>query len=133
MKKLKFIKILRNYSTNFYDIAIVGGGLIGGTLGKTLTTHPLSPNLTFTIIDPLQKTSPLRDLNSPPKDLRMVAISPSSKKLFEKIQIWDQVSQYAKKYNEMKVWDDFGSLIEFSEPELGYIVENSVITVRIYI
>jgi 2-polyprenyl-6-methoxyphenol hydroxylase-like FAD-dependent oxidoreductase len=108
----------------------MGGGMVGGTLYRSLKTAPLSSNLKIALIDPTHKVLPLRSIDSPPTDIRTVAISPFSKKMFENVNCWDKIEPYAKKYNEMKVWDDIGgSKIEFNDEELGFIVENSVIMV----
>lgn len=133
MKKFATKSIKRFYSTH-YDIVIMGGGLVGGVTAKNLQSTKFTKDLNILVIDPNQANKPYKPReNSTPLDLRTIAISPFSKNLFEKIGIWDRISPYAKEYHEMKVWDEAGSNIEFKEPNLGYIIENSIVTVTLFL
>lgn len=67
-------------------------------------------------------------------DLRCFAISRSSQKVFETLNIWQDIKQLgASAYSQMKVWDAAGfGEIEFKaedihEPDLGYIIEERVL------
>ena len=135
LKKKKF------YSKEIYDIVVVGGGLLGASMIKSLKTSNFTKDLKMCLIDPIKYVKKERDVNSPPIDLRMIAISKFTKKFFQKIEKWEEIEKYSKKYSEMIVWDDYSnSLINFKENEknnfedsnLGYIIENSIITNSLY-
>eukprot|EP01080_Neovahlkampfia_damariscottae_P008787 gene8787-735_t len=132
-------KFYTTQTTNSYDIVVVGGGLVGASMMKSLKTSTFTKDLKIVLIDPIKYEKKSRDVNSPPKDLRMIAISKFTKKFFEQIEKWDEIKNYAKKYSEMIVWDDLSnSLINFKENKgeedenLGYIIENSIITNSLY-
>lgn len=72
-------------------------------------------------------------------DPRVSAITPASKKLFDDIGIWQCiVERRACNYGSMHVWDADGtgsltfSAEDINQPELGSIVENSVILAALY-
>ncbi len=72
-------------------------------------------------------------------DARVSALSPASQKLFENMGIWQQIRRVRScPYRDMEVWDGEGTgRIEFSArelncPELGNIVENSVVTTALH-
>lgn len=121
----------RQFSRGIHkDVVIMGGGIVGGALLKGLRTSPFTSSLDVALIDPQHKVLPIRSPESPLKDLRTSAISPFSKKLFEKFGVWEKMAPVASIFNEMKVWDDIGgSNIEFYDKELGYMVENSSMVV----
>ena len=105
-----------------YDVTIVGGGMVGLTLAKSLANSDLS----IAIIE-AHETS---ELTESPEN-RVSAISFASKTLFDNLGIWPSLnSERITPYQTMQVWekDSFGK-IEFdakqvNQQELGYIVEN---------
>jgi ubiquinone biosynthesis UbiH/UbiF/VisC/COQ6 family hydroxylase len=137
MKSLKHL-LKRNskfYSKSCYDVVVLGGGLVGATMMKNLKLSNFTKDLNVVLVDPIKFEKKERDVSSPPKDLRMIAVSKFSQKLFEKINTWERIEPYAKSYSEMIVWDEMSkSLINFKEnnQDLGHIVENSVITNALY-
>lgn len=105
-----------------YDLTIVGGGMVGLTLAKSLAKSHLS----IAIIESNEST----DLANEPES-RVSAISFASKTLFDNLGVWPLLtSSRITPYNTMQVWekDGFGK-IEFDaqqvgQKDLGYIVEN---------
>jgi 2-octaprenylphenol hydroxylase len=105
-----------------YDLTIVGGGIVGLTLAASLADSALSIALIETNNRPILPEKPVN---------RVSAISFASKKIFEKLSVWQQLdSGRITAYDSMLVWDkdSFGK-IEFSAQqvgysELGYIIEN---------
>ncbi|ABM02463.1 2-octaprenyl-3-methyl-6-methoxy-1,4-benzoquinol hydroxylase [Psychromonas ingrahamii 37] len=105
-----------------YDLTIVGGGIVGLTLAASLADSALSIALIETSNRPILPEKPVN---------RVSAISFASKKIFEKLSVWQQLdSGRITAYDSMLVWDkdSFGK-IEFSAQqvgysELGYIIEN---------
>jgi len=105
-----------------YDLTIVGGGMVGLTLARSL----FNSNLSIAIIEAHQAT----ELSEDPEN-RVSAISYASKTLFEKLGVWSLLkSQRLSPYNTMQVWekDSFGKIDfdakQINQQELGYIVEN---------
>ena len=105
-----------------YDVTIVGGGMVGLTLAKSLANSELS----IAIIE-ANETSELTET----PESRVSAISFASKTLFDNLGVWPLLnSERVTPYQTMQVWekDSFGK-IEFdakqvNQKELGYIVEN---------
>lgn len=109
---------------------VVGGGMVGTAFANCLTTSNFTRHLKVGIIDPHYK--PSHQLKKTNVDIRTVAISPTSKALFERVGVWDSMKEFSTKFVDMQVWDAFGNAsITFREPEgLGYIIPNSVLNVR---
>ncbi len=117
-----------------FDIVIAGAGMVGASLACLLAGSSLRIALldkqSFVAInpEPMGITSPVKF------DPRVSAISKASQNLFEDIGIWQNiVAKRVSSYNEMQVWDAEGTgRIHFSadainQPELGSIIENSII------
>ena len=108
-----------------YDIIIIGGGMVG--LAAALALAP--SQLSIGIVEG-QAPQPSKDNNT--YDLRVIAVNQASINFFTELNVWQSmVANRVSVFNSMAVWADNSSL-EFSaadinEPELGYIVENSVI------
>lgn len=109
------------------DIIIVGAGING--LATALGMANL--DLSVTILERNQ----MPDLTLPVEpDLRVYAINQSSQQLMENLSVWTDIKESRiTPYQGMKVWED-GAVgqLEFDGhsigvPELGYIVEDTVI------
>lgn len=112
---------------NDFDVAIVGGGPVGALLACALKDHDLE----IALLD--ARTPPAYDPQAE-VDLRVLAVSPASKRMLEAVGAWRHVAaaRYCA-YGEMRVWDATGrGSIHFDsaavgEPALGYIVENALL------
>jgi 2-octaprenylphenol hydroxylase len=109
-----------------FDLAIVGGGMVGLALACALADS----ELTIAVIE--HKTPDL----SPGKvhDLRVSALNQSSKNLLTRLDVWPTiVANRHQPYRAMQVWDfdSFGKISFNAEQlrcdSLGTIVENSII------
>lgn len=111
-----------------YDVAIVGGGMVGGTLAMLLARQgfhiavveagDMAPQWAAEKVDP-----------------RVSALTAASQQLFESLSLWPaMVGRRVTPYTKMDVWDGTGNgAVQFDAedvmvPVLGHIVENSVIT-----
>lgn len=132
---------------NAYDIAIVGGGMVGLALANVLASALFSgPEGMPRGVRDSSESQPLRivlidagapsvlDLSS--VDPRVIALSKSNQALLDRIGVWEKIqSARACPYFDMRVWDGDGTAdIHFGsggvlahEENLGHIVENKVI------
>lgn len=109
-----------------YDIAIIGGGLVGATLACALGESTLRVGI---IENQLTTLAPTDEY-----DTRVSAITLASRAIFENIGAWRAMQQQRiSPLREMQVWDAQGSgaihfdAADLGEPELGYIIENRVL------
>lgn len=112
----------------FYDVAIVGGGMVGGTLALLLGRQ----GFRVAVIE-ASDMAPRWQLGH--ADARVSALTEASRRLFEYLGLWTSMeARRVTPYTEMTVWDGAGNgEIHFDAqdvmaPALGHIVENSVIT-----
>lgn len=105
------------------DVAIVGGGPVGGSLAQALVPTGLSVAL-------VEPRSP-RPIPSTGFDQRVYALNGQSRRFLERCGIWQKLSaQRVAPVRDMRVFGDDASKIEFSAyragvPELAAIVEES--------
>lgn len=110
-----------------FDVAIVGGGLVGQALAAALQPG----SLRVAIIDPVQAQEPPVAKQLPDYDLRVSALTARTQNLLVNIGAWQKIPQAALgPYTAMKVWDGEGTGdVEFEAADihascLGHIVEN---------
>ncbi len=110
------------------DVIIVGAGMAGLTLANLLVKQGKS----LAIVD--CGTLPSEFSASKPFDVRVTAVSPGSKAIFEYIGAWSGMREKrVSEFDAMVVWDEASpARIHFNaqdirHPNLGYIVENKVI------
>ncbi|MGH8657687.1 MAG: UbiH/UbiF/VisC/COQ6 family ubiquinone biosynthesis hydroxylase [Gammaproteobacteria bacterium] len=109
-----------------YDVAIIGGGMVGATLACALGDTPLH----VVVIENQEPAS----FDPSGYDLRVSAITRASQRIFQALGCWHgMVARRACAFRRMRVWDgEGGAAAEFdsadlAEPCLGHIIENSVI------
>ncbi len=116
-----------------WDIAIVGGGMVGVSLGLLLGER-LQPSTRILLLEsfPLPKRDEgYGSTYSPSFDARSTALSYSSFQLYGGLNVWSQLAQRACPIEQIHVSERgrFGStLLEASHyqwPALGYVVENA--------
>ncbi|BBG28967.1 UbiH/UbiF/VisC/COQ6 family ubiquinone biosynthesis hydroxylase [Zymobacter palmae] len=111
-----------------YDVAIVGGGMVGGTLALLLGRQ----GFRVAVIEAGDMSPRWQPENV---NARVSALTEASRQLFETLGLWPHmIARRVTPYTQMTVWDGAGSgEIHFNAedvmaPALGHIVENSVIT-----
>ncbi|MGH8579990.1 MAG: UbiH/UbiF/VisC/COQ6 family ubiquinone biosynthesis hydroxylase [Gammaproteobacteria bacterium] len=109
-----------------YDVAIIGGGMVGASLACALGNTPL-----HVVVIENQEPAPFDPSGY---DLRVSAVTRASQRIFQALGAWqDMVARRACAFRRMRVWDgERGAAAEFdsadiAEPCLGHIIENSVI------
>lgn len=114
-----------------FDVVIIGGGMVGATLARALTHSRMRLALIEAQPPQAQHTDGLFDL-------RVSAITRASQRIFEALGVWPGMfSRRVFPFREMHVWEAQGKEMHFdsadlSEPYLGHIIENSVITASLY-
>ena len=106
-----------------YDVAIVGGGAVGATLGAALGAARMRVAL-------IEARAP-RPSPAPGDDTRVSALTPASRSILECLGIWGLLEPgRASAFTEMRVWENPGrgeihfDAADIGVPALGYIVEN---------
>lgn len=108
-----------------YDVVIVGGGMVGATLGCCLGNSPLR-------VAVIEDNPPPPFDAEQPHDLRVSAVSIASANIVKTVGAWKGVtSRRCCPFRRMRVWEGLGD-VEFrsediNEPLLGYIVENRIL------
>jgi 2-octaprenylphenol hydroxylase len=120
-----------------FDIAIVGGGMVGLTLAALLADgfrqHGCARRIAV-----LESHPPQPVANDAPLDLRVSAISPASRAILRTIGAWDLLpANRISPYESMCVWQSGGyadhsrsirfAAAEVGAPDLGHIAENRAI------
>ncbi len=114
-----------------HEIVVVGGGVVGATLGLGLHRAGFDVAL-------IERAAPAA---FEPKnyDPRVYALSLASAGFLDTLGVWKAVTgQRASAYRDMRVWqDDFSQELHFSAQEthteqLGWIVENNLLMDRLW-
>jgi 2-octaprenylphenol hydroxylase len=117
---------VEGHDLGHFDIAIVGGGMVGAALACACAERGLA----IVVIDgdPPQRTWPAGQV-----DLRVSALSRASQRILERLGVWARMRELGVSvYREMVVWDAVGGAeihfdsADLGEPDLGHIVENRV-------
>ena len=110
-----------------YDVTIIGGGCVGGTLACALAEAGLR-------VAVIEAREALDDWPADSVDLRVFAITRASERIFRSIGCWDAIERGGiSPFRDMRVWDAGGAgaihfdCAELGEPTLGYIIEQRVI------
>ncbi|ALR75975.1 3-demethoxyubiquinol 3-hydroxylase [[Enterobacter] lignolyticus] len=113
------------------DIAVVGGGMVGGALALGLAQHGFS----VTVIE--HQAPPAFSAVAPP-DVRISAISAASVGLLRGLGVWESVlAMRAHRYRRLETWEWENAHVVFDAaelklPELGYMVENNVLQLALW-
>lgn len=108
-----------------YDLVIIGGGLVGASLACALADTPLS----IAVIEQQE----FNNLDHASYDDRSVALSYSTRLLFDSLGLWQSISPFAEAIKNIHVSEkgSFGSTRLNSSSEevsaLGYVIENRLL------
>ncbi|MEQ8798401.1 MAG: UbiH/UbiF/VisC/COQ6 family ubiquinone biosynthesis hydroxylase [Salinisphaeraceae bacterium] len=110
-----------------FDIAVVGGGMVGAVLAVALERAGFRVAL-------IEAREPVPLTAADEYDLRVSAVSPASRRLLENLDLWPDLDHdRVAVYHGMRVWEGGGrAQLEFEHtalglPELGHIIENRLI------
>uniref|UniRef100_A0A914VZ85 Ubiquinone biosynthesis monooxygenase COQ6, mitochondrial n=1 Tax=Plectus sambesii TaxID=2011161 RepID=A0A914VZ85_9BILA len=115
-------------SSDYYDVIVVGGGLVGNAMACNFGLNSSFKEKKLLLLE----AGGTRSLGSPSKlySNRVSAVSPSSKRLFQKLGIWDRLEAYrVKSVRQLQVMDSCSqSAIHFErqsfQSEVAWIIEN---------
>ncbi len=118
-----------------FDVIIVGGGLVGASLACALASAKLNTKLKIAIIENYK----FDDTQQPSFDSRTVALSYSSKEIFNSLGLWDAINDLgACAIKEIHI-SDRGHLgvshlraSEQAAEALGFVVENQYLGIALY-
>jgi len=108
-----------------FDLAIVGGGLVGASLAVALAGTPLR----IALVEAFAPDSAAQ----PSFDERTTALGNASRRVFEALGLWDSMEPDAAPITQIHVSDAgrFGfarlAATDFDVPALGYVVPNRVL------
>ncbi len=110
-----------------YDIAIIGGGMVGAAMAASLADTAVD----VLLVD-AGEYSPVALTQD--YDIRVSAITIASQRFLQSVGVWDQIQQSRSAvFRQMHVWEQHsGAAIHFDAAEigaemLGHIIENRVI------
>jgi len=112
-------------STPDYDVVIIGGGLVGGTLACALGGQ----NLRIALVEAF----PFKSDQQPSYDDRSIALAYGSRRILEGIGLWSQLASQATAIHRIHVSDrgHFGftrlDCRDSGHDALGYVIENRAI------
>lgn len=108
------------------EVAIVGGGMVGGALALGLAQHGFA----VTVIE--RQAPPGFDASAPP-DVRISALSAASVELLRGLGVWESIqAMRCHPYRRLETWEWESAHVVFDArelklPLLGYMVENNVL------
>ncbi|QHO38804.1 Ubiquinone biosynthesis monooxygenase COQ6 [Arachis hypogaea] len=118
-----------------YDIAIVGGGMVGMALASFLASVPMTKQLSVAIIDSNPALSGSMSIKKEdPPDPRVSTVTPATISFMKDAGAWKYVEQNRHAYfDKMQVWDYTGlgyaryNARDVNKDLLGYVAENKVL------
>ncbi|MFZ6049065.1 2-octaprenyl-6-methoxyphenyl hydroxylase [Pseudomonas sp. CR3202] len=109
------------------QVAIIGGGLVGASLALALQEGARARGWKIVLIEPFAPGNSFQ----PSYDARSSALSFGSRKIYERLGLWQVIAQRAEPILQIHVSDRgrFGAArlaaLEEGVPALGYVVENA--------
>ncbi|MED6173731.1 putative ubiquinone biosynthesis monooxygenase [Stylosanthes scabra] len=118
-----------------YDIAIVGGGMVGMALASFLASMPMTKQLSVAIIDSNPALSGSMSIKKEdPPDPRVSTVTPATISFLQDAGAWKYVEQNRHAYfDKMQVWDYTGlgyaryNARDVNKDFLGCVAENKVL------
>lgn len=95
-----------------FDIAIIGGGMVGLALAASLRNSPVK----IAVIEGFPNKEPIEQLSN-----RVSAINLASEKMLQNLEVWQALLNLrATAYDKMDVWEkDSFAQIQFDTQSLG--------------
>lgn len=116
---------------NRFDIAVVGGGMVGAAMALGFAKQGRSVAL-------IEGACPKSYEDDQPMDIRVSAISQTSVNLLESLDAWDGIAATRLcPYRRLETWEHPECRTRFNAedvglPQLGYIIENRLIQLGVW-
>ncbi|KAI8911799.1 hypothetical protein EDD86DRAFT_203305 [Gorgonomyces haynaldii] len=111
-----------------FDIAIVGGGVIGTATALAIAKSAMLGHKRICLIESgnLFQSNALRDSVY---SNRVVNLNPTTQRYLQSLGAWDQIPEHRKRhFDRMYVWDsETSGKIDFKRKDIGCIVENRLV------
>ncbi|MEH6627466.1 MAG: 2-octaprenyl-6-methoxyphenyl hydroxylase [Motiliproteus sp.] len=113
-----------------YDVAIIGGGMVGASLAVSLLPAVKKYGLKLAVFEAFALPESNSAELQPSYDARSTALSYGTRKLLEQMGVWQALSPQVSAIEQIKVSDrgHFGAArlqaSKYKVPALGYVVEN---------
>ncbi|MGD8164146.1 3-demethoxyubiquinol 3-hydroxylase [Pantoea sp. FN0307] len=114
-----------------FDVVVVGGGMVGAALASGLAQQGFQ-------VAVLERDVPAAFDPDAPPDIRISAIGCASVDLLKQLEVWPAVQQMrCAPYRKLETWEWQTARVQFDAaslglPELGYMVENSVLQLALW-
>ncbi|WP_275555459.1 3-demethoxyubiquinol 3-hydroxylase [Mixta sp. Marseille-Q2659] len=114
-----------------FDVVVVGGGMVGAALASGLAQQGFQ-------VAVLEREIPSAFNPDAPPDIRISAIGCASVDLLKQLEVWPGVQQMrCAPYRKLETWEWQTARVAFDAaslglPELGYMVENSVLQLALW-
>ncbi|URQ61858.1 2-octaprenyl-3-methyl-6-methoxy-1,4-benzoquinol hydroxylase [Pantoea alhagi] len=114
-----------------FDVVVVGGGMVGAALASGLAQQGFQ-------VAVLERDVPAAFDPEAPPDIRISAIGCASVDLLKQLEVWPAVQQMrCAPYRKLETWEWQTARVQFDAaslglPELGYMVENSVLQLALW-
>ena len=94
---------------NNYDIVVVGAGMVGASFANLLATALGEQCYSILVVEAVAARTP----EQPSFDARSTALSFGSRKIFARMQAWEQLTELVTPIHEIQVSDQghFGSVL----------------------
>uniref|UniRef100_A0A383VHV3 Ubiquinone biosynthesis monooxygenase COQ6, mitochondrial n=1 Tax=Tetradesmus obliquus TaxID=3088 RepID=A0A383VHV3_TETOB len=118
-------------SSEVYDVAIVGAGMVGAAVAALLRSNAFTADMRIAIID--QQPPPMELTVSQYPDMRVSTITPANMQLLQQTGAWQELAQLAPTFQHMQVWEHAGSgfiswqASDIGHPHMGCVVENRLL------
>lgn len=120
------------YPNQYYDVIIIGAGLVGSAMACALAADPRGEALRIAVVEAAGEPEVFSGTAFDP---RVVALTHTSQDLLTSVGAWELIRQHRVcPYTDMEVWDADGTgsihfdSREVHRPCLGHIVENGAAT-----
>jgi 2-octaprenyl-6-methoxyphenol hydroxylase len=111
---------------SYYDIVVVGAGMVGASFANLLARALGEQSYSMLVVEAVATRAP----EQPSFDARSTALSFGSRKIFSRMQAWEQLAELVTPIQVIQVSDQghFGSVLmshrEHRQDALGYVIEN---------